>query len=551
MQDYEGLLKKLNSLSPAAIAAMTASEREDLKQLLEENVYQKCEGSLYEYLKIAWRFIDSSEYKDDWYLQAIAEHGQACVQGEIRNLIVNVPPRCGKSTLFSVALPTWTWGPANKPETKFLSTTYDSKLSTRDALRSRRLLQTSWYLKRWGQRFRLTSDQNVKTRYNNDRFGERLSTSVGGASTGEGYDILIVDDPLNAKKEASSVALNECIEWWRGVMSTRANDPATARRIIIMQRIHERDLVGYLLENELDDSWCHLVLPMRYEQRHWVSPLGWVDPREEEGDLLCPSRFPEAEVKKLEKSLGPYKAAAQLQQRPAPATGGIIREEMLQYYGSVSPTQFNVIIQAWDLTFDDGVDSDFVCGQVWGKMGPDRYLIDMYRERADIVAQCEAIARMYAKYPQTRIILIENKANGQSAAKILKHAIDIGGEKVQVCGVQLVEPKDYGGNKEARLKNCIAEFMGRNVYFPLPSLKPWVKTLEAELKFFPKAAHDDTVDALAYALNWFAKFSGDIENKLGDRELYELLNDKNRAKQSPLYVFGGENTRGGIKGIFN
>src|SRR6185312_742640 len=160
------------------------------------------EESLIGFLKGAWRYIDPAPYVDGWHLEAIAEHLEAVTYGDIRRLIINVPPRHSKSSLVSVAWPVWTWaqgqvGPLSGPQVQFLSASYAQPLSTRDALKSRRLIQSPWFQEKWGNRFTLTGDQNAKMRYENDKGGYRIATSVNGALTGEGGSCIIVDDPLN------------------------------------------------------------------------------------------------------------------------------------------------------------------------------------------------------------------------------------------------------------------------------------------------------------------------------------------------------------------
>lgn len=499
----------------------------EYESLLQQEIYESCEQSLYVYLTNAWKYIEPYEFVECWHTEAIADHVQACINGEIPRLLINVPPRFGKSTTISVAAPTWCWGPRNLPQTKFLTASYAQPLSTRDSLRSRRLIQQSWYQTAWGKNFALTFDQNVKTRYDNDKYGERISTSVGGLGTGEGYDILIIDDPLNARHASSDARLSEVIEWWRGTISTRKNDVKTAREMIIMQRIDEKDLVGHILAEENDaGEWCHLCLPMEWERRYWTSPIGWSDPRTTEGELLAPNRYDYEAVRKLEKSLGPYKAAAQLQQRPAPQGGGTIKENWFRYYATMP--SFEMIIQSWDVTFDDTDGADYTVGQVWGRIGGDRYLLDQRREKMDINTQCKAIIEMYKKWGGTRAILIENKANGMAINKLLKNPDQIKLHNCQVPGIILVDPKEYGGDKRSRLLNCVAEFSAGNVYFPVDTIAPWVTITKKELTMFPKAAHDDCVDAVTYALGYFAKSGSNLTTD--NHKIIELSKHEERQR---------------------
>ncbi len=283
----------------------------DPEEQLREFDRADCEESLYEFLRRAWRYLDSSTWKDGWPIEAVAEHLQAVADGDIKRLIVNIPPRMGKSSITSVAFPAWVWlqpfqSATSGPGTQFLHASYASSLSLRDSVKCRRLIETPWYQELWGSRFQLNSDQNTKSRFSNDKGGERLITSIGAAVTGEGGNIIVIDDPNAANEAFSEATIQSTIDWWDGTMSTRLNDMKTGAYIIIQQRLAEDDLTGHVLEKNVGE-WTHLCLPMRYEKsRAFVTSIGWEDPRSEEGELLWPDRFGPAEVVLLERTLGPY-----------------------------------------------------------------------------------------------------------------------------------------------------------------------------------------------------------------------------------------------------
>ena len=196
-----------------------------------------------------------------------------------------------KSISVAVALPAWTW--THQPHKKFLYASYASSLSIRDSTKCRRLIDSLWY-KRHFDSFELTSDQNQKQRFENDKTGYRIATSVGGALTGDGGDIICIDDPHNVVESDSSKVREGVLEWWDQAMQTRLNDPRTGAFVIIMQRVHEQDLTGHILSNQLSDEWDHLMLPARYEIGHPTpmrSTLNFTDPRTKEGELLWPERI--------------------------------------------------------------------------------------------------------------------------------------------------------------------------------------------------------------------------------------------------------------------
>jgi len=219
------------------------------------------EPSLYEFVRQAWHVLEpSTEYVDGWHIRTMCEHLEAVSDGRIRDLLINVPPRHMKSLTASVFWPCWVW--TKNPERRWLYCSYAQRLATRDSLKCRRLITSPWYQRNWGHVFRLMGDQNEKARFENDRTGYRLATSVHGSNTGEGADIIVCDDPHNIRERESEVKREAVLMWWDEVMSTRLNNPQTGARVIVMQRLHERDLSGHVIEK---GGWDHLCLPARFE----------------------------------------------------------------------------------------------------------------------------------------------------------------------------------------------------------------------------------------------------------------------------------------------
>src|SRR5580704_2591354 len=360
--------------------------------------------SLREFVRQAWQVVEPfTPFVPGWHIDAITDHLEAVTRGDIRNLLINVPPRHMKSLLVSVFWPAWEW--ILHPERRWLHSSYASSLSIRDSVKCRRLIESPWYRARWGYAFSLTGDQNAKMRFDNDRSGYRLSTSVGGSVTGEGGDRIVCDDPHKVDEVESDAVRKTAIDWWDVAMSTRVNDPKTSAMVIVMQRCHQRDLSGHLLEK---GNFEHLRLPAEFEEPKCVTSIGWSDPREQPGELLWPERFGPKEIADLKVSLGSYAAAGQLQQRPSPAGGGIIKRWWFKFWqppGANLPpvivqlpdgsTRSDVAIevgtveeqaQSWDCTFKDLETSDYVVGQVWGRVGASYVLLDQVRARMDFPA---------------------------------------------------------------------------------------------------------------------------------------------------------------------
>jgi len=463
--------------------------------------------SMREFVRQAWHVVEpSTPFVPGWHIDAIIEHLEAVTRGQIRYLLINVPPRHMKSLLVSVFWPAWEW--IQHPERRWLYSSYAATLSIRDSVKCRRLIESPWYQARWSHVYSLTSDQNTKGRFDNNRSGYRLSTSVGGAVTGEGGDRIVCDDPHKVDEVHSDSVRTGALDWWDIAMSTRVNDPKTSAMVVIMQRCHQRDLSGHLLEKS---GWEHLCLRAEYEGPTRVTSIGFSDPRGEIGELLWPEQFGPEEIESLKRSLGSYGAAGQLQQRPSPAGGGIFKREWFRYFqprganlppvivrlpdGSTTsiaaieaPRQVEEQAQSWDCSFKDLDTSDYVVGQMWARLGPHFLLGDQVRGRMDCPATVKAVRDMTAKWPGTMAILIEDKANGPAVIQMLAHHIP---------GILPVNP---GGGKIARAQAISPLVEAGNVYLPHPEYAPWVLDFIEECVQFPNGAHDDQVDAMTQIL---------------------------------------------------
>lgn len=468
----------------------------------EEFAPKEAPMSLRQFCVDAWHVVEpATKFVPGWHLDAIADHLEAVTRGEIRNLLINMPPRHAKSLTVSVFWPVWVW--TFMPEKRWLFSSYAATLSVRDSLKCRRLIESPWFQQRWGKVFALTSDQNAKTRFENDHTGYRIATSVGGSATGEGGDFIIVDDPHSAQEALSEAKRETALIWWDETMSTRLNDQKTGSRVIVMQRLHQQDLAGHVLEQ---GGYEHLCLPAEYEPMTFVqgrgfvaepnvTSIGWVDPRQQPGELLWPERFGEPELAEMKKRLGTYAVAGQLQQRPSPAGGGIFHRGWWRFYREL-PRRFDSLALSWDCAFKDLDTSDYVVGQVWGTVGADRYLIDQVRGRMDIVATLRALKAQAERWPAASAKLIEDKANGTAVIALARE---------HITGLIAVEPE---GGKIARAQAAAPEVEAGNVYLPDPAYvanAEWVPEFIEEHAAFPNGANDDQVDAATQALNWIRR----------------------------------------------
>lgn len=327
------------------------------------------------FVRAAWHVLEpSSELKWGWSLDAICQHLEAVSKGDIKRLLINVPPGCMKSLLAGVLWPAWEWGPQGRPGLRYLGTAHKQDLGVRDNLKCRRLIQSEWYQARWP--VKLTGDQNAKTKFENDYTGFREAMAFT-SMTGSRGDRIILDDPLSVDHANSDADLRAAELTFTEALPTRVNNDDSAI-VVIMQRLHEKDTAGIILKRDL--GYVHLCLPMRFEaERKCVTSIGFEDPRTCDGELLFPERFPEATVSSLEKTMGSYAAAGQLQQRPAPREGGMFKRAWFPVVRAIpAGTRF---VRGWDLAATEGA-GDWTVGVKIGRQKNGRFLIaNVVRDR--------------------------------------------------------------------------------------------------------------------------------------------------------------------------
>jgi predicted phage terminase large subunit-like protein len=462
------------------------------------------ERALARFLPAAWPVLEpSTPFRPNWHLDYLCEVLEAVALGQIRRLVINVPPRSLKSTLVTIDFPVWLW--IRRPALRWLFASYSQDLSEDHSVKRRTLIQSDWYQRYWGTRYRLADDQNQKREFRNDRQGVMTATSMLGTATGKGGDFIVIDDPHNPKQAESDAERHSTLQAFDLTFSTRLNDPKTGVIIVVMQRLHTQDLTGHVLAR---GGWTHVKLPMRAEDpERTVFPISGQVHERAPGDLLHPDRIGPAEAASLEHGLGPYGAAGQLQQEPAPSEGGVLKRQWWRFWypadgpvppveqirlldGSLHtyiqeplPPQFETMQQTWDLAFKDLNTSDYVAGEVQAKAGANVYtMADEVYEHLDIWATLDAIRGVSARWPQALAKYIEDKANGPAVITMLRR---------ELPGLLPVEPE---GGKMARVQACVPIVAAGNAYLPHPALHPWVRRFINNCALFPNGAHDDDVD---------------------------------------------------------
>lgn len=464
---------------------------------LEDFRAERARRRLRDYLEIAaWPTCEPARpFVGGFHVDAICEHLEAVLFGEIRRLLITVPPRHTKSTCTSIAFPTWSW--TREPGRRFLFASYSQDLSTDHAVLSRRVLDSAFYRRHWGHLFALQTDQNIKTHYENTRRGYRISTSVGGTGIGRGGDILVIDDPHNLKTIDSETERRSVLQWYRSVWSTRFNDPKTGAQVIIMQRGHQDDLAGHVLE---EGGFEHLKLPSEYVPTTYVTSIGWKDPRTKEGQWLCPERFGAAEKANLTATV----YATQHQQEPAPPEGILFKREGLRV---VRPEQLPAGVahtecRGWDAAATEaapGRNPDYTVG------------VKMRRYETGLYVVMHVVRGRYGPAEGDEVMRSTAVADGRFCRQREEQEPGASGKKLIASHVRLLEGFDYrgepvSGDKALRARPFSVQVDAGNVRLLEGA---WVQDYIDELMLFPSGRHDDQVDGSSTAFNDLALGPGE------------------------------------------
>lgn len=456
------------------------NDKSAVKRLLGDIAREKAQRSLPAFIEQAWKVIEPGiEYVDNWHIHLIGEYMEAVNSGQIRRLVINMPPRHMKSIEVTVCYPVWTW--IAHPEKRFIKVSYSDSLSRKHNIIARDIINSPWYQGNWGGSFTLKNDVNRQNEFKNSRQGFMVSTSTGGSLTGEGGDVIIIDDPQNPLMANSETEREASVNFFRNTLQTRLNDPKAGVFIVVMQRLHEKDLTGHILSEDL--GYEHLCLPAIAEKKTVVPfPVSGKEVVREEGGILNEGRFNREVLDGLKKSMGSVQFAGQFQQAPAPAEGIIFKREWLHNFYAAAPRTTD--IQSWDMAFTKGEGSAKVAGFVMGRHGADIYVKDLVNDKMDFTESMAAVRALSGKWKSARAKVVENKANGPAIVNMLKK---------EIAGMVEFNPK---GSKEERALSVTPYFEAGNVHFPDPASHPWVEDLVRDLLAFPKGAYKDTVDAL-------------------------------------------------------
>src|SRR5215469_5603638 len=356
----------------------------------------------------------------------LCEYLKLVKERRLLRLIMNIPPRTLKSTLVTIVFPVWVW--LTEPEHSFLTASYSLDLSVEHSVLRRNLLQSRWFQRLWGDRFQLAGDRNQVGQFMNDRRGQMIATSVGATAMGRGCDTAILDDPVSADQVLSDAERTRANNWIDATLRSRLNDPATGAIVVVMQRLHEFDPTGFLLEQE-HGVWTHIRIPLEAEEDEtWAFPISGRVIQRSVGEILMPERFPSEIVEQLRARRLVF--AGQYQQRPAPAEGNLIKRSEVSYYGGIDPRtgfadeklpdHFDRKVISVDCAFKDVATADYVAIIVIGVKGRKRYVLNVINKHLDAAATEAEIRRQRDLYYPISAVLVEDKANGPAIVQRLQ-----------------------------------------------------------------------------------------------------------------------------------
>src|SRR5262245_8455065 len=518
-------------------------------------------GGLINFIRYFWHIVEPKEkFVEGWALYAMCHHLEAVDRGEIRRLLITVPPGAMKSLLCSVFFPLWQWGPRDKPDQRFLNFAYAAHLTQRDNKRMSMILNSREWRELWGPRkqkvkgkivergFVLTADGMEKIETSGT--GWKLATSVGGVGTGERGNCVILDDPHSIKDDKSEVVRPETVRWFKEAMSNRLNNMERSVIIAIMQRSHEADVAGEIIDNGM--GYVHLNIPMEYEaDQHCTTYLQtpttfgndhepyWTDPRKVEGENFWPERFPPPAVAEIKK-LGDHVWVGQYQQRPEPRGGAIIKRAYWQHYKVPEKgpragrwPEFEYVVGSLDGAFTEKKENDPQGFSMWGVFsvpdGPHKgsmgaLLLSAWRKHLTLNGQARAKPKgvswadykqetehqwgvvQWARYECARfkadMLLIENKANGHDVYNEMLRQ----GEQ-DPWTHKLVDPKNL--DKIARVMR-VQSIFAEGLVWAITD-KAYAKLTIDEAAAFPRGRFDDIIDSMTQCL-WYLRKGGFLEH---------------------------------------
>ena len=427
-----------------------------------------------------------TEYLHNWHLEVIADALEQCRAGKLKRLIINVPPRSLKSHMTSIAFPAYLLG--HNPSTSIICASYAQDLADKLAGDCRSLMTSDWYQELFPST-RLATRRPMLNDYMTTKKGFRLATSVNGVLTGRGADFIVIDDALKPDEALSETQRKTVNDWFDHTVVSRLNDKRTGCIIIVMQRLHEDDIVGHVLQQ---GDWHLIKFPAIAEEneRHVIHTLyGERIFTRREGEALHPAREPLELLARMREIQGEYNFAAQCQQSPSPSGGGMIKTHWFKTYTPEEiPKEFDLVFQSWDTANKSSELSDYSVCTTWGVRKDHLYLLHVFRKRLDY-PDLRRAAKQQALLYKAKNIVIEDKASGTQLIQDLRDD-----------GVHGATGYATPGDKIMRAHSVSSTI--ENGFVHVPAQADWIPEYLHEMAAFPRGKYDDQVDATSQALDW-------------------------------------------------
>jgi predicted phage terminase large subunit-like protein len=418
-------------------------------------------------------------FRPNWHIDAMAHKVSQVAAGEVKRLIITMPPRNLKSIVASVALPAWYLG--HNPSERVVCVSYSDALAKTHANDFRRVVTDPIYQAVFPKMvLARETDSEIHTTLR----GRRYATSIGGTLTGRGGNLFIIDDPLKPGDADSEATRQRVIEWYRSTLVTRPDDKLAARIVLVMQRIHVDDLVGYVLES--DAGFEVLNLPAVAQSTTTYDLGGGRTHVREKGDLLHPAHEPAEVLLDIKKSMGSMAFSAQYQQAPEPAGGKIIKRKMLQYHTEIERLPTDRMVLSWDIALSEQEAGDYSVGVALLNRGESYYVMEVLRGKFPFDKLKDKIIDMKQRHGRAQLLIEESPISHGLIQSLREKHINV---------VDIKPDRD----KRSRLISQIDLFEGGSVL--LPKDAPWLDAFVSELLSFP-GRHDDQVDALTQGLAW-------------------------------------------------
>ncbi len=440
-------------------------------------------------------------YCHNWHIEAMAFYLSRCLAGDIGRLVITVPPRYLKSISASVAFPAWALG--RDPAQRIICASYGQELALKHAADCRAIMKAPWYQRTFPQT-RVDTGRDTQNEFMTTKRGFRLATSIGGALTGRGGNIIIIDDPHKPDEVLSDTKRQGTIDWFCNTLLSRLDDKSNDVIIVIQQRLHEEDLAGYLLDHP---AAYHLNLPAIAERSEEIQ-IGWVDATNVEqihtriaGEALHPEREDLATLNKIKAEMGSYAFAAQYQQRPSPIEGGLVKWDWFEFYALPKRQDGDQIVQSWDTALTANEASDYAVCTTWLVRNHTYHLVEVCRRRLEYPELKRAFKqRREMHWPDT--ILVEDKGSGTALIQELREEYDLRPIAIQP-----------DADKATRMMTQTSIIEAGHVL--LPKDAPWLADFRHEIVTFPNGRHDDQVDSVSQFLNW-------VRNRGGGKAVFHI-----------------------------